>query len=106
MVNGITRIAITKLDVLDKFDEINVCVGYEVSGKRLRSFPTDAKTLGRVRPVYETLPGWQSDIGGATSPGDLPRNARDYVEKLGRITGTHVWLVSVGPRRDQTVTLT
>jgi adenylosuccinate synthase len=105
MVNGITRIAITKLDVLDKFDEINVCVGYEVSGKRLRSFPTDAKTLERVRPVYETLPGWQSDTGGATSPGDLPRNARDYVETLGRITGTHVWLVSVGPRRDQTVTL-
>ena len=106
MVNGITRIAITKLDVLDQFDEISVCVGYEVSGKRLRSFPTDAKTLERVRPVYETIPGWRSDTGGVTSAGDLPRNARDYVEALARITGTRVWLVSVGPRRDQTVTLT
>jgi adenylosuccinate synthase len=105
MVNGITRIAVTKLDVLDKFDEINVCVAYEASGKRLRSFPTDAKTLEKVRPVYETLPGWRSDIAGATTLGDLPVNARAYIETLGRITETKVWLVSVGPRRDQTIQL-
>ncbi len=105
MVNGITRIAVTKLDVLDDFDEINVCVAYEASGKRLRSFPTDAKTLESVHPVYETLPGWRSDIAGARTAGDLPPNARDYIETLGRITGTKVWLVSVGPRRDQTITL-
>jgi adenylosuccinate synthase len=105
MVNGITRIAVTKLDVLDDFDEINVCVAYETSGKRLRSFPTDAKTLESVHPVYETLPGWRSDIAGARTAGDLPPNARDYIETLGRITGTKVWLVSVGPRRDQTITL-
>ncbi len=105
MVNGITRIAVTKLDVLDEFDEIKVCVAYEAPGKRLRSFPTDAKTLESVRPVYETLPGWRSDIAGATSHDDLPPNARAYVEALGRITGTKVWLVSVGPRRDQTITL-
>jgi adenylosuccinate synthase len=105
MVNGITRIAVTKLDVLDDFDEINVCVAYEASGKRLRSFPTDAKTLESVHPVYETLPGWRSDIAGATTHGDLPPNARAYIETLGRITGTKAWLVSVGPRRDQTITL-
>jgi adenylosuccinate synthase len=105
MINGITRIAVTKLDVLDEFDEINVCVGYEAAGKRLRSFPTDAKTLESVRPVYETFPGWRSKIEGATSPGDLPPNARAYVETLGRITGTRVWLISVGPRRDQTITM-
>jgi len=104
-VNGITRIAVTKLDVLDDFDEISVCVAYEASGKRLRSFPTDAKTLEKVRPVYETLPGWQSDIAGARTLGDLPPNARAYIDTLGRITGTKVWLVSVGPRRDQTITL-
>ena len=105
IVNGITRIAVTKLDVLDEFDEINVCTAYELAGRRLRSFPTDAKTLENVRPVYETLPGWRSDIAGARAPGDLPPNARAYVETLGRITGTKVWLVSVGPRRDQTITL-
>jgi adenylosuccinate synthase len=106
VVNGITRIAVTKLDVLDEFDEINVCVAYEVSGKRLRTFPTDAKMLEKVQPVYETLPGWRSTIAGAREPGDLPPNARAYVDTLGRITGTRVWLVSVGPRRDQTITLT
>jgi adenylosuccinate synthase len=105
MVNGITRIAITKLDVLDDFDEIRVCVAYEAPGKRLRTFPTDAKTLESVHPVYETLPGWRSDIAGARTVGDLPPNARAYIETLGRITGTTVWLVSVGPRRDQTITL-
>jgi adenylosuccinate synthase len=105
IVNGITRIAVTKLDVLDDFDEIKVCVAYEASGKRLRTFPTDAKTLEKVQPVYETLPGWRSDIAGARTPGALPPNARAYVETLGRITGTKVWLVSVGPRRDQTITL-
>ena len=105
MVNGITRIAVTKLDVLDEFDEINVCVAYEAGGKRLRSFPTDAKTLEKIVPVYETLPGWRTSIAGAKSPGDLPARARAYIQTLERITGTKVWLVSVGPRRDQTITL-
>ncbi len=105
IVNGITRIAVTKLDVLDSFDAINVCTGYELAGRKLRAFPTDAKTLEKVRPVYETFPGWRSDIAGARVPGELPPNARAYVETLGRITGTKVWLVSVGPRRDQTITL-
>jgi adenylosuccinate synthase len=105
MVNGITRIAVTKLDVLDEFDEIRICVGYEAAGKRLRSFPTDAKTLEKIVPVYETLPGWRTSIADAKTPGGLPPNARAYIETLGRITGTKVWLVSVGPRRDQTVTL-
>ena len=105
MVNGITRIAVTKLDVLDEFDEIKVCVGYEAAGKRLRSFPTDAKTLEKIVPVYETLPGWRTSIAAAKSVGDLPPNARAYIHTLERITGTNVWLVSVGPRRDQTITL-
>jgi len=105
MVNGITRIAVTKLDVLDEFDAINVCVAYEAGGKRLRSFPTDAKTLEKIVPVYETLPGWRTSIAGAKSPGELPARARAYIQTLERITGTKVWLVSVGPRRDQTITL-
>ncbi|HTY57627.1 MAG TPA: adenylosuccinate synthase [Bacteroidota bacterium] len=105
MVNGIRRIAVTKLDVLDEFDAINVCVAYEAGGKRLRSFPTDAKTLEKIVPVYETLPGWRTSIAGAKSPGELPARARAYIQTLERITGTKVWLVSVGPRRDQTITL-
>ena len=105
MINGITRIAVTKLDVLDAFDEIRVCVAYEAGGKRLRSFPTDARTLEHVKPVYETLPGWKTPIAAARTWSALPGNARAYIEALGRITGTKVWIVSVGPRRDQTITL-
>ena len=104
MINGITRIAITKLDVLDTFEEIKICVGYEVKGKRLKSFPTDLTTLERITPVFESFPGWKEPISSVRSYADLPSNARRYVEALGRLTGTSVWLVSVGARRDQTVT--
>ncbi|HXX63301.1 MAG TPA: adenylosuccinate synthase [Bacteroidota bacterium] len=103
MINGISRVAVTKLDVLDDFDEIKVCVAYELAGKRLRGFPTDVKTLERVTPLYESLPGWKVPIGEVTSFEGLPRNARDYLETLSRVSGTPVSIVSVGPRRDQTV---
>jgi adenylosuccinate synthase len=104
MINGITRIAITKLDVLERFEEIKICVGYEVKGKRLKSFPTDLATLERITPVFESFPGWKEPISSVRSYADLPSNARRYVEALGGLTGTSVWLVSVGARRDQTVT--
>ena len=104
MINGITRIAITKLDVLDTFEEIKICVGYEVKGKRLKSFPTDLTTLERITPVFESFPGWKEPISSVRSYADLPSDARRYVEALGGLTGTSVWLVSVGARRDQTVT--
>jgi adenylosuccinate synthase len=103
LINGIGKIAITKLDVLDTFDEIRVCTGYEAGGKRLKSFPTDVQTLEQVRPLYETLPGWETPLAGITSYAGLPENARRYVETIGRLIGASVWIVSVGPRRDQTV---
>lgn len=104
-INGITRIVVTKLDVLDDFDRINVCVGYELNGKRLRSFPTDVETLERVRPVYETLSGWNAPISSARTFDDLPAAARVYLQQLARFTETSLWMVSVGPRRDQTLLL-
>ena len=103
MINGISRIAVTKLDVLDDFDEIRICVGYEARGKRLKSFPTDLPTLDAVTPVYESFPGWKRSISGATAYGELPPNARDYLDALARLSGTRIWLVSVGPRRTQTI---
>ena len=105
MINGITRIAITKLDVLDTFDRIDVCVAYEVRGKHLKSFPTDVKTLEQTTPVYETFPGWKTPIGQAASFDELPVNAQSYVKTLARLSGTTLWMISVGPRRDQTVFL-
>jgi adenylosuccinate synthase len=103
MINGITRIAVTKLDVLDTFDEIRICVAYEVDGRRLKSFPTDLSTLEQITPVYESFRGWNRPIETARSLADLPPEAREYLAAMARLTGTTLWLVSVGPRRDQTL---
>ncbi len=102
MVNGIQKTVITKLDVLDQFEEIKVCVGYEANGKRLKTFPSDVATLERVTPVYESFTGWKSSTSSARSYDELPEAARAYLKSLGEVTGTDVWVVSVGPRRDQT----
>jgi adenylosuccinate synthase len=103
MISGIDRIAVTKLDVLDTFKSIKVCVGYEYRGKRLKSFPADTTSLEHITPVFEEFAGWETPLSAIGSYADLPRNARDYVEALAALTGTRVWLVSVGPRRDQTL---
>ncbi len=105
MINGIGNIAVTKIDVLDTFDEISVCIGYEVEGRRLRTFPTDVETLERVIPVYETFRGWNTPLSGVTHYHQLPPAAQRYLEALAHLTGTTVSLVSVGPRRDQTITV-
>jgi len=103
MVNGIGRVAITKLDVLDKLNEIKICIGYERDGKLLKTFRTDAPTLDSLVPVYETFPGWNTSTAAVTSYDKLPPNARRYVEAIGTFTGTEVHMVSVGARRDQTL---
>ncbi len=105
IVNGIERIAVTKLDVLDTFEEIKICIGYEVKGKRLKQFPTDLRTLEQVTPVYESFPGWKTSLAGATCYADLPATAKSYLEELARLIEARLWLVSVGPRRDQTITV-
>ncbi len=102
MVNGIQMTCITKLDVLDAFDDIKVCVGYEVGGKQLKTFPSDVRTLEQVQPVYETFAGWKTDISAVKQYSDLPRNTQTYLNGIAELTGTTTWIVSVGPRRDQT----
>ena len=103
IINGIERIAVTKLDVLDSFDEIKICVGYEVNGKRLKQFPTDIRTLDQITPVYESFPGWKTSLAGITCFNDLPSSAKAYLQELARLIEARLWLVSVGPRRDQTI---
>jgi adenylosuccinate synthase len=105
MINGIEKLAITKLDVLDTLPEIPVCIGYEYKGKRLKTFPTDIASLERTRPVYEIFQGWQTPLSNIRFYSDLPTKARQYVEALARLTDTTLWLVSVGPRRDQSVAI-
>jgi adenylosuccinate synthase len=105
-VNGIDRLVITKLDVLDNFDEILACTGYEVKGKRLKGFPVDADTLDHVTPVYESFEGWKTPLVNVKTYDALPAQAKRYLDALSRLTDIPLWFVSVGPRRDQSLFLT
>jgi adenylosuccinate synthase len=102
-VNSLTEMAITKLDVLSRFESLKVCVAYELDGRRVEAFPVDLKVLARCQPIYETVPGWQVDISRAQAFGDLPVQARQYVTLVEDLLGIPVSLISVGPARDQTV---
>ena len=105
-LNTCTELAITKLDVLSQFETLDVCVAYEDDdGTRYDHVPYHQSVLHRVRPVYETLPGWAHDIERAERLEDLPGPARDYVRFLEEFTGVPVSFVSVGPGREQTVVL-
>jgi adenylosuccinate synthase len=105
-LNTCTEVAITKLDVLSPFREIKVCVAYEGDdGTRYEHVPYHQSVLHKVRPVYETLPGWGSEIDGAGRIEDLPDAARDYVRFVEKMAGVPVTFVSVGPGREQTVVL-
>ena len=102
-INGLTEMAITKLDILSRFDELKICVAYELDGQRLEAFPADLAVLARCRPVYGTLPGWGEDITNARSYHDLPAPAREYVAQMEDLLGIPASLISVGPGRDQTI---
>ncbi len=103
MVNGIEEVALTKLDVLDQFDEIRVCVGYKYNGKPLKTFPLDLCTIEDIEPVYETLPGWNSKISDVKSMDELPSRCRSYIDYIERYLEIPLKIVSVGAMRDQTI---
>ncbi|PKL82800.1 MAG: adenylosuccinate synthase [Ignavibacteriae bacterium HGW-Ignavibacteriae-3] len=105
MINGIQRVAITKLDVLSQFDKIKVCVGYEIKGKRLKSFPTNENQLKQITPVYETLNGWNSEISNLTDYNQLPSEAKDYLQFMSLQSGFEISIISLGPKRSQTIEL-
>jgi len=102
-VNGLTGLAVTKLDVLDTFGEIPVGVGYTLDGETIDSMPADVETIGRVQPIYETVPGWQKPLNAVRRLADLPPAARAYVDRLQDLAGAPVRYVSVGTRRDQII---
>lgn len=103
MVNGISEIALTKLDVLDDFDEIKICVAYKMDGKVLKAFPTDVHTLEAVEPVFKTVKGWKQTISESKKWKHLPKKTMNYVETIESLSGIPVSYVSVGARRDQTI---
>jgi adenylosuccinate synthase len=105
MLNGLDSIALTKLDVLDEFDEIPVCVGYNVHGDSWRTFPAFAVAHHDYKPEYRTMKGWHSSIAGITSYDDLPQRAKDYVRFLEDEIECKVSIISTGPRREETIVL-
>jgi adenylosuccinate synthase len=104
-INGLTDVAVTKLDVLDTLDRIAICTGYEYEGDLHTEFPSDVTTLDRVVPRYEWMEGWQRPIGTARRLEELPSEARAYLDRLEQLIETPVTYVSVGTRRDQIIGL-
>jgi len=102
-INGLTEIAITKLDILSRFEALKVCVAYELDGEQVEAHPTDLTVLARCRPIYETLPGWGQDISGTRTFADLPKQARDYVRYIEERIGVRAAYIGVGPGRVQTL---
>jgi adenylosuccinate synthase len=102
-VNGLTGLAVTKLDVLDTLPEIRIATGYRIGGEVMDDFPADLGLLAEAEPVYETLPGWQTSTATARRWEDLPERALDYLRRIETLTGTPIWYVSVGTRRDQII---
>ena len=102
-VNGLTGLAVTKLDVLDTFAQIPVCVGYTLDGEELDTMPADGESIGRVQPVYEELPGWHKPTSGVRRLADLPPAARAYLDRLQDLARCPMRYVSVGTRRDQII---
>ena len=102
-VNGIREIVITKLDVLNDFDTIKICVGYRVGGKVFDHVPSNFEILKNSEPVYEEMRGWKTEIQGVKNFKDLPRNAKRYLKRIQKLIGAKVTMISVGSERDETV---
>jgi len=103
MVNGITDIALTKLDVLDSHQTIDVCTGYSIEGKQLKSFPSDVEILNSVQTHYTTLQGWNTQLDGISSYDALPEATKKYIEFIEKFTGAKVSIVSTSPDRNGTI---
>ncbi|MEE4261107.1 MAG: adenylosuccinate synthetase, partial [Desulfobacteraceae bacterium] len=102
-LNGLTGMAVTKLDVLTGLDELKICTAYDYKGTQLTAFPADLGVLAECRPICETLPGWREDITGIRNRADLPSNTRRYLNRMEEVTGTPIDIISVGPGREQTM---
>ncbi len=103
ITGGVDGIALTKLDILDAFDEIELCTGYELDGKRIDYLPSDSNEQARCKPVYETIAGWAQSTRGARSWADLPAEAVKYVRRVEELIGAPVALLSTSPEREDTI---
>jgi adenylosuccinate synthase len=104
-VNGMDSMVITRLDVLDGWDSIKICIAYELDGVRTDRFPIESVLLGRCKPIYEEIPGWDGSTAGITRPEQLPAGAKRYIDRLEELLGIPANMISTGPRREQSLEL-
>ncbi|MEM9079960.1 MAG: adenylosuccinate synthase [Verrucomicrobiota bacterium] len=103
MVNGVTGLAVTNLDGLDERQTIDICTHYDINGEKFEYPPADRDAWNHIKPIYETLPGWQSDTTNCRTWNDLPENAQAYLNRLSELAGAPVSHIGIGPGRDQTI---
>jgi adenylosuccinate synthase len=103
LVNGLTGLVLTRLDILDGFPSVKICVGYRVDGQEMDRFPADTTLLEHCQPIYEELPGWDQPTASATSLSQLPENALAYVRRIEELVGCRVQVISTGPSREETI---
>jgi len=103
MINGISWLVVTKLDVLDEVAELPICVAYNVDGKKTTEIPAQDSGYTKLEPIYEKMRGWRTSTEGVRSREKLPKEARDYLKFLERETGARIGMISTGPDRDQTI---
>jgi adenylosuccinate synthase len=104
-INGLTGLCITKLDVLDGIQELNICTGYELDGKHIDLLPIGADDVAGCKPIYETVPGWTENTFGVKTWEGLPKNAQNYLKRLEVLCGVPIAIVSTGPERDETIVI-
>ncbi len=102
-INGMTGMAVTRLDILDPFDEVKVCTAYQLDGEVIKDFPAEPALLNKCKPVYQTLPGWRKSTTGITRLEDLPKEAREFICRLEELAGCAACYVCIGPVREQTI---
>ena len=102
-ISGINGIALTKLDVLDEFDEIKMCVQYKLDDKRIDYLPASAEDQLKIKPIYKTFPGWKVSTNGVKNMDDLPDNAKNYIYAIEDFIGTKISSISTSPEREDTI---
>jgi adenylosuccinate synthase len=103
LVNGLTGLVLTRLDILDGFPSVKICVGYRVNGQELGRFPASTSLLEECQPLYEELPGWDQPTASTTSLSQLPGNAVAYIRRIEELVGCKVQIISTGPSREETI---
>ena len=103
LIGGVDSLALTKLDVLDGFETLKICVGYTLRGEQLSYLPSNASDQAAVEPIYEEMPGWSGSTEGAQNMSDLPPEAKAYVERLEELVGLPASLISTSPKREDTI---